>query len=431
MYLNNAWDMTSASDIDSHDGTSTNAGIATIPAPKRKPARRSVTSLRIRGQHDRRVRSGPVRELLPSRRSIRSYRDSAAVGAHRSIKYRILTAEMGLPNKPRDLCGGSIVRVGLAGGRREVELQLGDSAQQPRRRQRRQPLQPRYGGDCRSIRPALRWLRWTPGTSAFPGMPASASIRTSSPSRPVSSSSESGWPPSRKPARAIRSDGPRARPAEPSASTTTRTRTRRQDVNRIDGGHVHERQLLRGTRRSCRKGGKYLRLRRVRRRAEHERGLCEVAGGDRCTTVRRGAHRPEPHATEFRRPEPRREDAGPAGAADRARRAAGQPCWNVTRSCGSWRSRRARAAAARRSPSACSSVSTRSSASSSARCGFVSSGAVNSPQGVRTIRSHGSDLGASPGRRGHAAQWGRRIRLAGCHRLGDRRHRYLPGHDLS
>ncbi len=85
-------------------------------------------------------------------------------------KYRILTAEMGLPNKPRDLCGGSIVRVvwQVAGEASEnyswgipVNSRAGanvvnrinlDVAALPI-----DPASPSHSG-------------WTPGLSAFPGI---------------------------------------------------------------------------------------------------------------------------------------------------------------------------------------------------------------------------------------------------------------------
>ena len=96
-------------------------------------------------------------------------------------KYRILTAEMGLPNKPRDLCGGSIVRVvWWVAGEASENYSWGI------------PLNSRAGANVVNrinldlaalpIDPASpSHSGWTPGLSAFPGIaglpPRSARVR--------------------------------------------------------------------------------------------------------------------------------------------------------------------------------------------------------------------------------------------------------------
>jgi hypothetical protein len=84
-------------------------------------------------------------------------------------KYRIFTMEFGIPNKPRDLCGGSIVRVGWQVAGLEWTSSWGI------------PVNSRAGANVVNrinfdmaaipIDPASPSLAgWTPGTSAFPGI---------------------------------------------------------------------------------------------------------------------------------------------------------------------------------------------------------------------------------------------------------------------
>ena len=109
--LNNAWDMTSASDIDATINVA-NAGITTVPGAETEAGTplgniTAFTGTSTTGVFD----SGPcasfakpaVYPLHPLYRGT-----SARIDPE---KYRILTAELGLPDKARDLCGGSIIRV--------------------------------------------------------------------------------------------------------------------------------------------------------------------------------------------------------------------------------------------------------------------------------------------------------------------------------
>ncbi len=143
-------------------------------------------------------------------------------------KYRILTVEIGLPNKPRDLCGGSIVRVvwHVAGETNEsyswgITLNSRGGANVLSRLNFDMAALPIDPGSPSQI-------RLGPGYhSRFPASRASGSIRTSSPTRPRSTSSASSSPRSRRRTPATRCDGRRARPAARSVSTTTPTRVRR------------------------------------------------------------------------------------------------------------------------------------------------------------------------------------------------------------
>ena len=103
--------MTSPSDID-HTINLASASIATIP-------RRDRVGHAARQHHDafRDERDWRLLESRAPRPVCQAGRLPAAPQRPRPLhhidpnKYRILTAEIGLPNKPRDLCGGSIVRV--------------------------------------------------------------------------------------------------------------------------------------------------------------------------------------------------------------------------------------------------------------------------------------------------------------------------------
>jgi hypothetical protein len=111
VHLNNAWDMTSMSDID-HMLNVQGAGIVTVPnaetesgAPLGNITAFSATS--TTGEfHPNPCTSYAKPALFPMHSQVR--------GLTRRIdpqRYRIFTAELGLPNKARDACNGSIIRV--------------------------------------------------------------------------------------------------------------------------------------------------------------------------------------------------------------------------------------------------------------------------------------------------------------------------------
>ncbi len=111
VHLNNAWDMTSLSDID-HLINVSSPGIATIVGVENE----SGTAL---GNITAFIANSTVGEFSPS--PCQSYAKPAVYAMHSSVRgqmrridptrYRILTAELGLPNKARDICNGSIVRI--------------------------------------------------------------------------------------------------------------------------------------------------------------------------------------------------------------------------------------------------------------------------------------------------------------------------------
>ena len=89
------------------------AGIVTVPnAETESGAPLGNITAFVGDEHERRVQSESVYELREAgavSRCTRAFR-----GLTRRIdpqRYRILTAELGLPNKARDVCNGSIVRV--------------------------------------------------------------------------------------------------------------------------------------------------------------------------------------------------------------------------------------------------------------------------------------------------------------------------------
>jgi hypothetical protein len=111
VHLNNAWDMTSLSDID-HMVNVSDQSIATVTGTETESGTPlgNVTAL---------VGNSTTGVFDPN--PCASYAKPAIYAMHQSVRgqvrridpnrYRILTAELGLPNKPRDICNGSIVRV--------------------------------------------------------------------------------------------------------------------------------------------------------------------------------------------------------------------------------------------------------------------------------------------------------------------------------
>jgi hypothetical protein len=109
--LNNAWDMTSLSDID-HLINVSSPSIATIPGAETEAGTPlgSITTF---------FGTSTVGEFHPE--PCASFAKPAVFPMHSNVRgltrridpnrYRILTAELGLPNKARDICGGSIVRI--------------------------------------------------------------------------------------------------------------------------------------------------------------------------------------------------------------------------------------------------------------------------------------------------------------------------------
>jgi hypothetical protein len=111
MHLNNPWDMTSMSDID-HLINVTQAGIVAVPNAETEGGTvlggiTAFAGTSTPGEfHQAPCSSFAKPAVYPMHSSVR--------GLTRRIdptRYRILTAELGLPNKARDICGGSIVRV--------------------------------------------------------------------------------------------------------------------------------------------------------------------------------------------------------------------------------------------------------------------------------------------------------------------------------
>jgi Bacterial Ig domain len=168
-YLNNAWDMTSASDVDTVLNV-TNAGVATIPGAETEAgatlgditAYYGISSTGVFNPGACASFAKPVvYPLDPGKRGT-----SARIDPN---KYRIFTMELGLPNKPRDLCGGSIVRVGWQVAGQEWTSSWGI------------PLNSRAGAnvvnrinfDMAAIpidAGGASQAGWVPGSSAFPGI---------------------------------------------------------------------------------------------------------------------------------------------------------------------------------------------------------------------------------------------------------------------
>jgi len=110
--LNDPWDMTSATDID-HTINLSSAGIAAIPNAETESGTSLGTIVGLFGTSAVGDFSNPSPcaqfakpVVYPLHRNVRG-----ALHHIDPAKYRILTAEIGLPNKARDLCNGSIVRV--------------------------------------------------------------------------------------------------------------------------------------------------------------------------------------------------------------------------------------------------------------------------------------------------------------------------------
>ena len=111
VHLNNAWDFTSMSDID-HLINVQQAGIVTVPNAETEAGvpLGNITAF-----------SGASTVGVFDSQPCASYAKPAVYPMHSNVRgttrridptrYRILTAELGLPNKPRDICGGSVVRV--------------------------------------------------------------------------------------------------------------------------------------------------------------------------------------------------------------------------------------------------------------------------------------------------------------------------------
>jgi hypothetical protein len=111
VHLNNAWDMTSMSDMD-HMLNVQGAGIATVSGAETE----SGTPL---GNITAFSAQNTIGEFNPN--PCASFAKPALFPFHSNVRgltrridpqrYRILTAELGLPNKARDVCNGSIVRI--------------------------------------------------------------------------------------------------------------------------------------------------------------------------------------------------------------------------------------------------------------------------------------------------------------------------------
>ena len=111
VHLNNAWDFTSMSDID-HMINVQQTGIVTVPGAETEAGTPlgNITAF-----------SGASTTGEFNAAPCASFAKPAVYPLHSNVRgqtrridptrYRILTAELGLPNKARDICGGSIVRV--------------------------------------------------------------------------------------------------------------------------------------------------------------------------------------------------------------------------------------------------------------------------------------------------------------------------------
>ena len=111
VHLNNAWDFTSLSDID-HMLNVQQTGIVTVPGAETEAGTplgniTAFAGASTTGEHNAAPCASFAKPaIFPLHSNVR--------GQTRRIdpnRYRILTAELGLPNKARDICGGSIVRV--------------------------------------------------------------------------------------------------------------------------------------------------------------------------------------------------------------------------------------------------------------------------------------------------------------------------------
>ena len=169
-FLGDPWDMANSSGHRSHDQSLEQRH--TDRDRRGNGTRRSarpVLGLR-RNQQRRRVQPEPVPELLQAGRLSVAQNVRGAVHHIDPTRYRILTAEVGVSSKARDLCGGSIFRViwHVAGEAQEthswaVALNSRANANVVNRINldvAALPIDPASPGQA----------GWVPGTAAFPGI---------------------------------------------------------------------------------------------------------------------------------------------------------------------------------------------------------------------------------------------------------------------
>jgi hypothetical protein len=109
--LNDPWDMTTATDIEHTDNT-TNGGIYTIPTVENEAGTPLGDLTAWFGKSTEGVHSGQPCASFAKPTAYPLYFGARGSTFHIDPnRYRILTLDMGLPNKARDLCGGSIIRV--------------------------------------------------------------------------------------------------------------------------------------------------------------------------------------------------------------------------------------------------------------------------------------------------------------------------------
>jgi hypothetical protein len=110
--LNNPWDMTSAADVDQTINVS-GGGITTIPNVETEAGAALGDITAFFGTSTLGDFSNPAPCAQFAKPVVYPLFRLGRGAAHHidPTRYRILTAELGIPNKPRDLCGGSIVRV--------------------------------------------------------------------------------------------------------------------------------------------------------------------------------------------------------------------------------------------------------------------------------------------------------------------------------
>jgi hypothetical protein len=112
-HLNNPWDMTSLSDVDHVINLQPGYGIVAVPGAETEAGAGlgSITTFSAISALGDFSNPAPCAQfakpvVFPLHRDVRG-----AVHRIDPTRYRILTAELGIPNKARDLCGGSIVRL--------------------------------------------------------------------------------------------------------------------------------------------------------------------------------------------------------------------------------------------------------------------------------------------------------------------------------
>jgi hypothetical protein len=111
VHLNNPWDFTSMSDVD-HLINVQQAGIVSVPNAETEAGAPLGNITAFAGANTMGSSSASPCQSF-AKPAVYPFH-SAVRGQTRRIdptRYRILTAELGLPNKARDICGGSIVRV--------------------------------------------------------------------------------------------------------------------------------------------------------------------------------------------------------------------------------------------------------------------------------------------------------------------------------